>query len=111
MYVLWHGCRFSGLGPLQQQHTARLVDFCCDLQPVSRSYKGLCLPRGSKYPNSRVLGPKNHTLNGFGDLKPCYLGTWTLWVRVSMDISLRRALPGLRALGSLRGKAFRAARV
>ena len=37
------------------------------------------LPRRSKYPNSRVLGPKLHTLNGFGSLKPYYLGTWTLW--------------------------------
>ena len=34
--------------------------------------------RGSKYPNSRVLGPKVHTLNGFWTLKPYYLGTWTL---------------------------------
>ena len=43
---------------------------------VSRSR---ALPRGSKYPNSRVLGPKVHTLNGFWTLKPYYLGTWTLW--------------------------------
>ena len=35
-------------------------------------------PRGSKYPNSRVLGPKIHTLNGCWSLKPYYLGTWTL---------------------------------
>ena len=34
--------------------------------------------RGSKYPNSRVLGAKIHTLNGFWTLKPYYLGTWTL---------------------------------
>ena len=39
------------------------------------------IPRGSKYPNSRVLGPKIHTLNGFWTLKPYYLGTWTLWDR------------------------------
>ena len=37
-------------------------------------------PRGSEYPNSTVLGPKNHTLNGFWKLKPYYLGTWTLRV-------------------------------
>ena len=36
------------------------------------------MPRGSKYPNSRVSGPKIHTLNGFWTLKPYYLGTWTL---------------------------------
>ena len=34
--------------------------------------------RGSEYPNSKVLGPKIHTLNGFWTLKPYYLGTWTL---------------------------------
>ena len=38
------------------------------------------LPRGSKYPNSRVPGPKIHTLNGFWTLKHYYLGTWTLRV-------------------------------
>ena len=37
-------------------------------------------PRGSEYPNSKVLGPKIHTLNGFWTLKPYYLGTWTLRV-------------------------------
>ena len=47
-----------------------------------RVLKAFHLPRGSKYPNSRVLGPKIHTLNGFWTLKPYYLGTWTLWVRV-----------------------------
>ena len=36
------------------------------------------IPRGSKHPNSRVLGPKAHTLNGSWTLKPYYLGTWTL---------------------------------
>ena len=35
-------------------------------------------PRGSKHPNSRVLGPKIHTLNACWTLKPYYLGTWTL---------------------------------
>ena len=40
----------------------------------------ILLPRGSEYPNSRVLGPKIHTLNGFWTLKPYYLGTWTLRV-------------------------------
>ena len=39
-------------------------------------------PRGSKYPNSRGLGPKIHTLNGFCNLKPYYLGVWTLRERV-----------------------------
>ena len=29
----------------------------------------------SEYPNSRVLGPKIHTLSGFWTLKPYYLGT------------------------------------
>ena len=38
----------------------------------------LIKPRGSEYPNSRVSGPKIHTLNGFWTLKPYYLGTWTL---------------------------------
>ena len=37
------------------------------------------IPRGSKYPNSRVSGTKNHSEYGFWDLKPYYLGTWTLW--------------------------------
>ena len=36
------------------------------------------LPRGSEYPNSKVLSPKIHTLSGFWTLKPQYLGTWTL---------------------------------
>ena len=38
------------------------------------------IPRGSRYPNSSVSGPKIHTLNGFWTLKPYYLGTWTLKV-------------------------------
>ena len=46
------------------------------------------LPRGSKYPSSRVLGSKIHTLNGFWSLKPYYLGTWTLWVKVALKGSL-----------------------
>ena len=37
------------------------------------------VPRGSKHPNSRVSGTKNHSEYGFWDLKPYYLGTWTLW--------------------------------
>ena len=44
-------------------------------------------PRGSKYPNSRVLGPKVHTLNGFWTLKPYHLGTWTLRVLYPEDPS------------------------
>ena len=36
------------------------------------------VPRGSEYPNSTVLGPEIHTLNGFWTLKPYYVGTWTL---------------------------------
>ena len=36
------------------------------------------LPRESKCPNSRFLGPKIHTLSGFWTVKPHYLGTWTL---------------------------------
>ena len=35
-------------------------------------------PRGSRYPNSRVLSHKIHTLDGFWTLKAYYLGTWTL---------------------------------
>ena len=49
----------------------------CALQGMSFEV----LPRGSEYPNSKVLGPKIHTLNGFWTLKPYYLGTWTLRVR------------------------------
>ena len=33
----------------------------------------------NKDPTSRVLGPKNHSEYRFWDLKPYYLGTWTLW--------------------------------
>ena len=43
-----------------------------------RALNPKALPRGSKYPNSRVPGPKIHTLNGFWTLEPYYLGTWTL---------------------------------
>ena len=39
---------------------------------------GNLIQKSVKYPNSRVLGPKVHTLNGFWTLKPYYLGTWTL---------------------------------
>ena len=35
----------------------------------------------SKYPNSRVSRPQNHSEYGFWDLKPFCLGTRTLWVR------------------------------
>ena len=31
-------------------------------------------PRGSEYPNSKVLGPKIHTLNGFWTLKTLLFG-------------------------------------
>ena len=31
-------------------------------------------------PNSRVSRSRNHSEYGFGDLKPYYLGTRTLWV-------------------------------
>ena len=53
------------------------------------------LARGSEYPNSRVLGPKIHALNGFGALKPYYLGTWILRVRVQ---GLRFRALGVRGL-------------
>ena len=49
---------------------------------LSRGSRVLGLPRGSEYPNSKVLGPKIYTLNGFWTLKPYYLGTRTLRVRV-----------------------------
>ena len=35
-------------------------------------------PEGSKDSNNGVLGPKYYNLNGIWDLKPCYLGPWTL---------------------------------
>ena len=40
----------------------------------------MAFPRGSEYPNSKVSGPNIHTLKGFWNLKPYYLGTWTLRV-------------------------------
>ena len=49
-------------------------------------------PRGSEYPNSRVLGPQIHTLNGFWTLKPYYLGTWTLRVLLMHLLSSRACL-------------------
>ena len=68
-------------------------------------------PLGSKYPNSRVSRSKNHSEYGFWDLKPYYLGTWTLWVidpntelvgsvpksRVAVDLQekLQKMLPSL----------------
>ena len=55
-------------------------------------------PRGSKYRNSRVLGSKIHTLNGFWTLKPHYLGTWTLRV---LDVNKYGfSVPYVRALVS-----------
>ena len=32
-------------------------------------------PRGSEYPNSKVLAPKIHTPKGYWTLRPYYLGT------------------------------------
>ena len=49
-----------------------------DLKPKPRGSK-------SKYPNSRVSGTKNHSEHGFWDLKPCYLGTWTLWETLNLN--------------------------
>ena len=42
------------------------------------------LPFGSKDANNRGLGPRydNVTVNGIWDLKPCYLGPWTIGVMV-----------------------------
>ena len=40
----------------------------------------LLQPRGSEYPNSKVLAPKINTLKGVWTLEPYYLGTWTLRV-------------------------------
>ena len=45
-------------------------------------------PRGSKYLNTRILGPQIHTLNGFWTLKPYHLGTWTLWESVCVCVQL-----------------------
>ena len=55
-------------------------------------------PRGSKYPNSRVLGPKVHTLNGFWTLEPYYLGTWTL--REPLKPCLKALDENIQALSS-----------
>ena len=54
---------------------------------------GPSLPRGTKYPNSRGLDPKIHTLSGFWTLKPYYLGTWTL--RASFLVRLLQRSNGL----------------
>ena len=48
------------------------------LSTLRRHTTAILRPSGSEYPNSRVLGPKLHTLNGFWALKPYYLGTWTV---------------------------------
>ena len=45
------------------------------------------IPYGSKDPNNRVLGPKYYIINSIWDLKPFYLGPWTL--RYSLGL-LRR---------------------
>ena len=42
-------------------------------------------PRGSEYPNSKVLGPKIHILSGFWTLKPYCLSTWTLRVWFGLE--------------------------
>ena len=41
-------------------------------------------PQGSKDPKNRELGPKYYSINGIWDLKPYYLGPWTL--RVYSDV-------------------------
>ena len=54
-------CRFQGSAAafrVQVLGFVLLVDFFYENLPAN-------VPRGSKYPNSRVLGPKVHTLNGF----------------------------------------------
>ena len=48
------------------------------------------LPKASKDPNNRVLGPRYHLYYSIWALKPYYLGPWTLRVGVQ----------GTRALGS-----------
>ena len=48
----------------------------------------MLLPTGSKYPNSRVLGPKIHILKGCGTMKPYYLGTWTLRITTYSDLHI-----------------------
>ena len=40
------------------------------------------LPKGSKDPNDRVLGPKYYSINGILALKPYYLGPWTLRIKL-----------------------------
>ena len=55
-------------------------DLAKSLKKLSETMIKDDIPRGFKYPNGRGLGPKLPTLNGIGDLKPYYLGTWTLWV-------------------------------
>ena len=49
--------------------------------PELRPHK---LPQGSKDPNNRVLGPNDYNVNGIWAPRPCYLGPWTLRVRISL---------------------------
>ena len=53
-------------------------------------------PKGSEFPNSKVLGPKIHTLNGFWTLKPYYLGTWTLREWLHLGSGYRPTTPRCR---------------
>ena len=46
---------------------------------MSNDYGQAWFPKG---PSAQIVGfqgPKNHSVYGFGDLKPYYLGTRTLW--------------------------------
>ena len=65
-------------------------------------------PRGSKYPNSRVSGTKNHSEYGFWNLKPYYLGTWTLWGRQRKTLRFKQGflsrVSGFRFRGWFRFK-------
>ena len=53
---------------------------------------GRCLnkcPKGSKYPKTVVLSPNFYqTYNGFWELMPAYLGTWTLWVYFNSRVAV-----------------------
>ena len=68
--------RASGTSPRQPERSV--------LKAVESTSVGL--PRGSKDPNSRVLDPKIHTMNGFLSLQPYYLGTWTVRVGVGAQV-------------------------
>ena len=48
-------------------------------------YSQVALPQGSKDPNGGVLGPKHYNMNGIWDLKPYYLGPWTLRVMYTQN--------------------------